>query len=190
MSGMWVRRAASLGLIVASLAAISLARFGYTDEVDDRPPAPPDVIPGEAVVVEEGGNPALRAVGGLGVEHIQSTLGLIGVTADAYAKEVYTPEKVTNLMDSTITGIESVKKLLRKLQDTKLSVDDEEIIDRMIGAYNALQREATALSTLVKTKKPSDADAFSKARKTAIEKIDQLTADDDLPSPKDAGNSN
>ena len=63
-------------------------------------------------------NATLQAVGGLGVGHIQSSLGLIGVTADAFAKEVYTAKQVEDLMNGTINGIEAVKKLLRRLQET------------------------------------------------------------------------
>ena len=127
----------------------------------------------------------MQAVGGLGIGHIQSTLGLIGVTADAFAKDTYDAKKVEGLMASTINGIEVVKKLLRKLQDTKMSADDEDFIDRMIGAYNALQREAQALTNYAKTKKPADAEAFAKARKTALEKIDNLTGTDDSTTATD-----
>ena len=42
----------------------------------------------------EDANAMLQAVGGLGIGHIQSSLGLIGVTADAFAKDVYTPKQV------------------------------------------------------------------------------------------------
>ncbi len=120
-------------------------------------------------------NVVLQAVGGLGVGHIQSTLGLIGVTADAFAKEVYSPKQVEDLMNGTINGIEAVKKLLRKLQDTPLSDDDEEYIDRMVTVYNALQREAKALTVFAKSKKARDAEVFEKARQSAVMKLNQLT---------------
>lgn len=140
---------------------------------DSAPPL--SIESGEVDVVEEGVNPALQAVGGLGIGHIQSTLGLIGVTADAFAKEAYDAKKVEGLMTSTHNSIEVVKKLLRKLQESKLSADDEEFLNRMLGAYIALQREAKALSNFAKSRKPADAEAFAKARKMAIDKIDKLT---------------
>src|SRR5689334_2611661 len=73
---------------------------------------------------QDDANATLQAVGGLGVGHIQSSLGLIGVTADAFAKDVYSPKQVEDLMNGTINGIEAVKKLLRRLQETDLTDDD------------------------------------------------------------------
>ena len=105
----------------------------------------------------ENANAVLQAVGGLGVGHIQSTLGFIGVTADAFAKDVYSVRQVEDLMNGTINGIEHVKKLLRRLQDSDLTDDDKEYIDRMVAVDNALQREAKALVTFAKSKKPIDA---------------------------------
>jgi len=125
----------------------------------------------------EDANATLQAVGGLGVGHIQSSLGLIGVTADAFAKDVYTAKQVEDLMNGTINGIEAVKKLLRRLQETDLSDDDEEYIDRMINVYNALQKEAKALIAFAKSKKPADAELFDAARKAAVTKLGQLTED-------------
>jgi len=120
-------------------------------------------------------NAMLHAVGGLGVGHIQSTLGLIGVTADAFAKDVYTAKQVEDLMTGTVNGIEAVKKLLRRLQDADLTDDDKEYIDRMVSVYNALQREARALVTFAKTRKATDAEVFDAARKAALGKLAQLT---------------
>ncbi|MDB5342264.1 MAG: hypothetical protein JWP89_641 [Schlesneria sp.] len=130
----------------------------------------------------EDANATLQAVGGLGIGHIQSSLGLIGVTADAFAKDVYTPKQVEDLMNGTINGIESVKKLLRRLQENELTDDDEEYIDRMINVYNALQREAKALVTFAKSKKPADAEIFDTARKAAVVKLAQLTEGDKIPA--------
>ncbi|MBS0206699.1 MAG: hypothetical protein JSS49_27800 [Planctomycetes bacterium] len=129
----------------------------------------------------EDANATLQAVGGLGVGHIQSTLGLIGVTADAYAKDVYTPKQVEDLMNGTVNGIEAVKKLLRRLQETDLGDDDREYIDRMISVYNGLQKEAKALIAFAKSRKPADAELFDAARKSAVTKLGQLTDGDKLP---------
>lgn len=134
---------------------------------------------------QEDANATLQAVGGLGVGHIQSSLGLIGVTADAYAKDVYTPKQVEDLMNGTINGIEAVKKLLRRLQENDLSDDDEEYIDRMINVYNALQKEAKALVTFAKSKKPADAEIFDTARKAAVTKLGQLTEGDKTTAASD-----
>lgn len=171
-------------LVCGVLCAGSL--FGWSDidkpQRDNSRNLPLDVEIPMRPSDEAPGSPALQAVGGLGLGHIQSTLGLIGVTADAYSKDVYDAQKVESLMKSTSDSIEVSKKLLRKLQDTKLSAEDEDFVDRMIGAYNALQREARALATFAKSRKSSDAEAFNRARKTAITKIEGLTSTEEAPS--------
>lgn len=187
MSALLVRRVSWLVLSCGVLYVGSLAGTVRSDdsETESTKPAPIDSVSPMPVESEEEGSPALQAVGGLGIGHIQSTLGLIGVTADAFAKDAYDTKKVDGLMISTINSIEVVKKLLRRLQDTKLSADDDDFLDRMIGAYNALQREAKALSNFAKSRKPADAEVFAKARKMAIDKIDKLTVDDDATTATD-----
>ena len=187
MSALLVRRVSWLVLSCGVLYVGSLAGTVRSDdsETESTKPAPIDSVSPMPVESEKEGSPALQAVGGLGIGHIQSTLGLIGVTADAFAKDAYDTKKVEGLMTSTINSIEVVKKLLRRLQDTKLPAADEDFIDRMIGAYNALQREAKALSNFAKSRKPADAEAFAKARKAAIEKIDKLTMEEDVTTTTD-----
>lgn len=187
MSALFVRRVSWLVVLCGVLCVGSLAGIVHSDdsESENSKSVPADTERPMPMQDEEEGSPALQAVGGLGIGHIQSTLGLIGVTADAFAKEAYDTKKVDGLMKSTNDGIEVAKKLLRKLQDTKLSAADEDFLDRMIGAYNALQREAKALANFAKSRKPADAEAFAKARKAAIEKIDQLTMEDDATTATD-----
>lgn len=193
MSAVLIRRVSWLMVLCGVFYVGSLVGTVRSDdsETESAKPTPADTVPpmpeGEE---EERGNAVLQAVGGLGIGHIQSTLGLIGVTADAFAKEAYDAKKVEGLMASTINSIEVVKKLLRKLQDTKLSASDEDFIDRMIGAYNALQREAKALSNFARSRKSADAEAFAKARKMAIEKIDNLTGNGDATHATDPPTSN
>ena len=146
--------------VLCALLAFGLT-FGIVSSQDSNP--------------QDDANAALQSVGGLGVGHIQSSLGLIGVTADAFAKDVYTAKQVEDLMTGTINGIEAVRNLLRRLQQTDLTDDDKEYIDRMISAFNALQREAKALIAYAKSKKPADAELFDSARKSAVLKLAQLT---------------
>lgn len=160
------------GLITAAALLLWGVSFGIVRSQDTNSKAVEDA------------NAKLQAVGGLGVGHIQSTLGLIGVTADAFAKEVYTAKQVEDLMNGTINGIDAVKKLLRRLQETDLSDDDEEYIDRMINVYNALQKEAKALVVFAKSKNPADAELFDAARKSAVTKLGQLTENSGAPEPK------
>ncbi len=181
MSALSVRRVMWLGLLCGAVYAGSLAGTvrSQDSELEVIKPVPTEEPEPKVAESEEGGNAALQAVGGLGVGHIQSTLGLIGVTADAFAREIYDSRKVEELMLGTVNGIEAVKKLLRNLGDTNLSDDDEEFINRMIGVYIALEKEAKALTVFAKTKKASDAALFAKARKAAVAKLDQLTNGDE-----------
>ncbi len=176
MPALLVRRISWLMVLSGVLSVGWLARTVRSDDSESPQPVSAEVEnPTPADGHEEDGSPALMAVGALGIGQIQSTLGLIGVTADAFAKEIYDAKKVEGLMASTISSLDNSKKQLRKLQDSKLSPNDEEFINRMLGAYIALQREAKALSNFAKSRKSADADAFAKARKAAIEKIDHMT---------------
>ncbi len=186
MPPLLVRRVSWLVVLCGAVSVGSLAGTVRADDSETRRRVSAEVeapIPAESQ--EEAGSPALQAVGALGIGQIQSTLGLIGVTADAFAKEVYDAKKVEGLMASTIVSLDNSKKQLRKLQDTKLNDDDADFIDRMIGAYNALEREAKALAVFARSRKSTDAAAFAKARKAAIEKIDQLTPSDDVTAVAD-----
>lgn len=187
MFALWLRRV-SLVMVVCGVVSLGwLAGTVRSDDSEKPERSVPVETPAEG---EDEGNPALQAVGGLGIGHIQSTLGLIGVTADAFAKETYDTKKVEDLMNGTVNGIEAVKKLLRKLQDTTLSDDDEEFIDRMIGTYNALQREAKALSAFAKSRKPADAEAFEKARQAAVARLEQLTPEEEKSTSFDTTSGN
>jgi|GEM_PF-2484841 len=187
MSVLWMRRVTWLSVLcgvvyVGSLAGTVRSQDSELETVKPVPTETPAPAPA-TLESEERGNAALQAVGGLGVGHIQSTLGLIGVTADALASDIYDAKRVEELMIGTVNGIEAVKKLLRNLADTNLSDDDEEFINRMVGVYIALEKEAKALTVFAKSKKPSDAALFAKARKAAVAKLDQLTNGNEEKDP-------
>ena len=177
MSVLWMRRVTWLSVLcgvvyVGSLAGTVRSQDSELETVEPVPTETPAPAPAPATLEsEERGNAALQAVGGLGVGHIQSTLGLIGVTADAFALDIYDAKRVEELMIGTVNGIEAVKKLLRNLADTNLSDDDEEFINRMVGVYIALEKEAKALTV------------FAKARKAAVAKLDQLTNGNEEKDP-------
>lgn len=116
----------------------------------------------------------LQAVGGLCVGHVQTTLGFIGVTADAFQKEAYTAEGVEDLVGSVISVIDVVKSQLGKVQDLDLTADDAAFMENLQTLYTALQKEANALIAYAKSKKPKDAEAFEKARKAAVGKYEEL----------------
>lgn len=128
---------------------------------------------------EEAGDPALEAIGGLAVGHMHSSLGFVGVTADAFAKDVYEADTVEELMGGVVGGIDATKKLLRKLQDSELSDEDEQFIDGIIGVYNAISAEAKALVKFAKSEDDTDAKAFEKARQTAVSRLQKLIGNEE-----------
>lgn len=130
--------------------------------------------PGYAADEEEsGGGTALECVGGLSITHAHTSLAFIGVTADAFVKDVYEADVVAELMGGLIGGIDANKKSLRKLQD-ELEGEDDAYLDSILGVYNALENEAKALIKFTKTKSDADAKAFEKARLTAVDKLEEL----------------
>ena len=187
MSAVLIRRVSWLMVLCGVFYVGSLAGTVRSDdsETESAKPTPADTVPpmpeGEE---EERGNAALQAVGGLGIGHIQSTLGLIGVIADSLTKEIYNLKQVADLMNGTINGLETPKRMLRRLQESNLSSDDSEFLDRMIGVLNALQMEAKALVVFSKSRKTDDAQQFERARKIALKKLAELTQQEELAQPE------
>jgi hypothetical protein len=120
----------------------------------------------------------LGAVGGLSVISANSTFLLIGVTADAFAKDVYGPEQVRGIMKPIIKQLDAVSNLLRKVQDEGLGEQDDDFIDQIVELYRLLQDEARALDKYVVKKGEPEAKAFEKARKAALKALGKLTGED------------
>lgn len=156
--------------LLALLAGSTAALWSFSTSAADSD----ELGTGDATFSGEG-NAQLQAIGALGVGHIQSSLGLIGVIADSLSKDIYTQKQVEDLMTGTINSLEAPKRILRRLQDTNISGDDAEFLDRMISVLNALQREAKALVVYSKNRKPEEAALFEKSRKLAIRKLGELT---------------
>jgi hypothetical protein len=55
----------------------------------------------------------------------------------------------------------------------------------MIVTYESLQREAKALTNFARSRKTSDQEAFAKARRVALKKLEQLTEADQTTDAKD-----
>lgn len=132
------------------------------------------------------GNIQLQSIGALGVGYIQSTLGLVGVLADTVSREIYSPKQVEDLMNGTITGLDGPKRMLRNLQESNISGDDAEFLDRMISVFNALQQEARALAVFAKSRKPEDAANYEKERRRVLRKLAELTRQDEIVQPESA----
>lgn len=132
-----------------------------------------------------GANLQLQAIGALGVGHIQSTLGMIGVIADSISKEIYNQKQIEDLMNGTINSLQIPMKILRRLQESNVSQEDAEFLDRMIAVLNALQLEAKAVVTFAKSRSTDDAGKYERERRRVLKKLSELTQRDDyLPLDK------
>jgi cob(I)alamin adenosyltransferase len=150
----------------APLASPVVARAAAKDDEDEKDD---DAKKGAAT---------LGAVGGLSVISANSTILLIGVTADAFAKDVYKPEQVRAIMKPIIKQLDAVSNLLRKVQEAGLSEQDDDYVDQIIEMYRLLQDEARALDKFVIKKGESEAKAFEKARQAAVKALGKLTGED------------
>ena len=170
-------RRSLMALLVGTSASLWTCRLSAQDNIADKEKA------FESAQSPVEGNVQLQTIGALGVGHIQSTLGLIGVIADTVSKEIYNHKQIEDLMNGTINGLDAPKKMLRKLQDSKISGDDAEFLDRMISVLNALQREARALTVYSKSRKPDDAAKYEKERRLVLKKLSELTQQEELLQP-------
>lgn len=169
-----IDRRSLLGLLIgATTAAVATGVSAEVNSPDDDPRL-------ESNEPRNDNNLPLQAIGALGVGHIQSTLGLIGVIADSLSKEIYTAKQIEDLMVGTINSLESPKRILRRLQDRDVSGDDAEFVDRMISVLNALQREAKALTLYSNSRKADDAVDFEKKRRQALKKLGELTQQEEF----------
>ena len=164
--------------LMALLAGTCVTGWAAVAKADESQTGPEPIVDSSFPPIE--GNIQLQAIGALGVGHIQSTLGLIGVIADSVSKDLYNQKQIEDLMKGTINGLDIPKKILRRLQDTNVSGDDAEYLDRMISVLNALQREARALTVYAKSRKPEDAAKYERERRLVLRKLGELTHQEEL----------
>lgn len=121
----------------------------------------------------------LSAVGGLSMITAQQSVLIVGMTSDAFVKDVYTPDQVQTFVKATIAQLDAVKGLLQKMRDAGLSDEDDASIEKFIDFYGLVQDEAKALGKFVTKRGAAEAKAFEKARDAALKALDKLSAKDD-----------
>jgi len=138
---------------------------------------------GLAFLLFTGGPPAqaepdahvyLETIGGLGGSYIYMIYAYIGVTADAYSRDIYEGEQIKVMMDETVNMLNTLMNLLRKVERTDVVASDKVFIDSMIEVFLLLKDEAHALATYAVSKDPADVERYDQARKTVWPKIKQL----------------
>jgi hypothetical protein len=153
-----------LALVVAMLSAPIAVRAAKDDDDDDD---------------EKAGAAQLSAIGGMAMVTAQQSALIVGMTADAFSKDVYTPDQVQAFIKATTAQLEAVKALLQKVRDAGLSDDDDGAIEKFMDAYSLIQEEAAALEKFVAKRGAAEAKAFEKARDKALKALDKLSTKDD-----------
>jgi hypothetical protein len=121
----------------------------------------------------------VAAVGGLSMVTAQQSMLIVGMTSDAFVKDVYTADEVQTFVKATIAQLDAVKGLLQKMRDAGLSDEDDASIEKFIDFYGLVQDEAKALGKFVTKRGAAEAKAFEKAREAALKGLDKLSTKDD-----------
>ena len=119
-------------------------------------------------------DPRLVAIGSLAGSHVYTTYGYIGVTADAFGKQVYDADRVEQLMKEVMGLCDANSKLLDKLLEGNIVESDKKAIREIGLIYDGLRMEAAALVQFAKTKDEDDVKSFDAARKAVWPKIQKL----------------
>ena len=119
-------------------------------------------------------DPKLQLIGSLASSHIYTTFGYIGVVADNTQKELYSPERVDDLMREVTVISSSLVQQLEELQQTKLTDADAEAVKEIIGIYKLLDQEADALRAYAKAKNEANGNSFYKIRTDAWIRVARL----------------
>jgi hypothetical protein len=116
----------------------------------------------------------LETVGGFGGSYIYMTYAYIGVTADAYSKDIYQAGQVQVMMDEKVGMIENLIKLLQRVQGTELAPEDKAFVESMVDILELLKVEAQSLSAFAVSRDPSDVERYEQARNEAWPRIKKL----------------
>ncbi len=118
-------------------------------------------------------DPALYAVGALGVSNLYSTYFLLGTLADGYATGAYTGEFADELARDVIGLSESAVEVLEELADDDGLVDgDRDLLRRMVSAYRLLINQAWGLIAYVED--GTDTEVWFRYRRAAWDEISEL----------------
>lgn len=118
-----------------------------------------------------------EAFGGVSSITVYNTYITIGAIADAYVNEVYTSERVKELMSEQTSMLQSVVGMLEKCKVAKsngLSADDVEYIKELIECLESLKKEAQGLNDYAADGSADAQNRYNKNRDKAWEQIKSL----------------
>ncbi len=119
-------------------------------------------------------NPYLETIGALMASQLYTTYLYIGVTADAFAKDVYKAKQVRGMMNEIDGLLTNVAKYLKKVGQQKIIEADRQYINDSLNAIDLLKAQAKALVRFAGTNDDNDARVFDGARRSAYAQIAKL----------------
>jgi hypothetical protein len=149
---------------------------------DDAP------VASDAATSADAGDPALVALGAVGMSNLY--FGYVGLAsvADGYASGAYSAETATSLAEESMAFHRTAREALQNLLDSGTVAEEERpILSQMIRAHGLLIGEAQGLVTFVSS--PGDSEDFRRYRDQAWQVISGLLAGEDTEAPPagDAG---
>lgn len=118
-----------------------------------------------------------QAFGGISSISVYNTYLTIGAVADAYVNNVYTGDRVRELMAEQKALLQSVIEMLDQCQTPKsngLSADDVEYVKELIACLKSLKGEAQGLSDFATTGSESDQENYNFFRDRAWTQLSAL----------------
>lgn len=115
-------------------------------------------------------DPALYAVGTLGVSNLYSSYVVLATVADGYASASYGETTARDLAEESIALHNSSVEALNRLLDRNVVSDsDRSIVEDMVEAHELLIKQAEGLLAFIED--PEDSEQFQRYRQAAWEKI-------------------
>ena len=185
-----------IGAILVMLALITVVGFaqesggasGGSGAASSGGGAGDTPVASDAASSVDAGDPALVALGAVGMSNLY--FGYVGLAsvADGYASGAYSAETATSLAEESMAFHRTAREALQNLLDSGTVAEEERpILSQMIRAHGLLIGEAQGLVTFVSS--PGDSEDFRRYRDQAWQVISGLLAGDDTEAPPagDAG---
>jgi hypothetical protein len=100
---------------------------------------------------------------------------VLGISADAFAKDVYTADEMTTIINEQISMLDNLGKYLNKLAALKtVSAADKSSMKEGSGCVDKLTATANALSAYVADPSQDNADVYQTKRKASYAAISVL----------------
>ncbi|MFH1092155.1 MAG: hypothetical protein V1742_11365 [Pseudomonadota bacterium] len=116
-------------------------------------------------------NVYIDAIGALSGSYLYMAYAYIGVTADAYSKNIYPASQVKLMMEEKVNFLDKLMQRLQQVQATNLAPKDKQFVESMIEIFGLLKTEAQSLAAFAATNSPTDVEKYDLARKQAWPKI-------------------